>query len=359
MKKYTNKIIITSLVILMPMVVGFIMWNKLPDIMPTHWGFDGQVDGYSDKLAAVVTGPLLLLAGHLLCLFVTAKDSKNAERNEKMFNIVMWIMPVISLITSYVTYSAAMGNANTIDRIMPIFIGLIFVVIGNYLPKCRMNYTIGIKIPTVYTSEANWYATHRMGGKMMMLAGFLTMLSAAFEEDIFVSFLLTAVVIAAIVPMIYSYIFYKKEKAAGKELQPLGYVRIGNKTRKINGAALACVLIFVVAIMFTGEIEFNMGEDFLEITSFWYSDFAVKYDSIDSIEYREDFSTGSRTMGFGSAKLLMGTFTNKECGTYTLYAYTGADAHIVIKSGEKTLAIGCKTVEETQALYDNLLATVQ
>ena len=221
-----------------------------------------------------------------------------------------------------------------------------------------MNYTIGIKVPWAYTSEENWRVTHRFGGKMMVLAGLLAMLSAAFDEQIFVSVLIAAIIIAALIPMAYSYFFYKKEKAAGKELKPSAYVRINGKTKKLNAVAIAGVLIFVVAILFTGDIDFNLTDDYLEISSFWYSDLAVSYDSVESIEYREDFRTGSRTLGFGSAKLLMGTFTNDEVGTYTLYSYTGADSHIVIKNGKSTLVLGAKTADETYALYENLLARV-
>lgn len=358
MKKYKNKLIISSLVIFLPTIIGLIMWDKLPDTMVTHWGMDGTADGFSPKIIVITIAPLLLLLGHLFCVWITLKTNKDNEQSEKVLNMMMWIMPVISLFTSYTTYSVAMGNEFGPERTMPIFIGLMFIVIGNYLPKTRMNSTIGIKIPTTYSSEANWNATHRMAGKLWMAGGMLTMLSGLFDEEITVFFLITAVFMMAFIPMIYSYIFYRREKAEGKDVttkQALPLTPAMLKMRKLSMVGVAAVLVFVVVIMFAGDIEYEMSDESFEIKADFYEDLTVRYDSIDNIEYVENLRTGIRTYGFGSARLLMGNFTNDEFGNYTLYAYTGADAHVVMEKDGKHLVISAKTVEETQALYENLL----
>ncbi len=358
MKKYRNIIIITSLVILLPMLFGFIIWDKLPDTMVTHWGIDGTADGFSPKIIGITIVPLILVAAHIFCVWITLKTNKDNAQSEKIMKLVMWIMPFVSIFTSAITYSAALGKRFGPEHVTPIFIGLMFIVIGNYLPKTRMNSTIGIKIPTTYSSEANWNATHRMAGKLWMAGGILTMLAGLFDEEIMVFFLITAVFMMAFIPMIYSYIFYRREKAEGKDVttkQALPLTPAMLKMRKFSMVGIAAVLVFVVVIMFAGDIEYEINDDNFNIKASFYEDITVSYDSIENIEYIENLRTGIRTYGFGSARLLMGNFKNDEFGNYTLYAYTGADSHIVMENNGKYLVVSAKTVEETQALYENLL----
>ena len=84
----------------------------------------------------------------------------------------------------------------------------------------------------------------------------------------------------------------------------------------------------------------------------------MKYDEVESIEYREDFDIGSRYMGFGSPRLSTGTFQNDEFGRYTLYAYTQGEGAVVLKKGDQVLVIVAKTAAETKAIYDTLVAKI-
>ena len=206
-KKHLPLLIITSIVILLPILVGLLLWNQLPDALPNHWNAAGEVDGYSSKPVAVFAMPLILLAVHWLAAVVTQTDPKKRNQPEKVKILVFWLIPAISLLVNLFTYSAALGKALRVEMIMPIFMGLLFLVIGNYLPKCKQNYTVGIKLPWTLHSEENWNKTHRLagwlwvgGGLLCLVAGFLGM------------FLLTVPVllVMALVPMIYSYILYKK-----------------------------------------------------------------------------------------------------------------------------------------------------
>ena len=94
-----------------------------------------------------------------------------------------------------------------VEMIGRIFVGIVFVVVGNYLPKCRQNYTVGIKLPWTLHDENNWNATHRFAGPVWMAGGVsLTILGIFGLELLFAAVLL----IIAILPMIYSYLYYKK-----------------------------------------------------------------------------------------------------------------------------------------------------
>ena len=138
-KKNLKVLIITSVVILLPILAGLILWNQLPDPMPTHWNASGEVDGWSSKPFAVFGLPLILLAAQWLCVLATGADPKKNNHPEKVLHLVLWIMPVLSVVLHTITYMTTLGMEVRMERIMPVFIGVLFVIIGNYLPKCIPN----------------------------------------------------------------------------------------------------------------------------------------------------------------------------------------------------------------------------
>ena len=93
-----------------------------------------------------------------------------------------------------------------------LLLGVIFIVIGNYLPKCRQNYTVGIKVPWTLASEANWDATHRMAGKLWVAGGVLILLLAI--QPWIPAFPISLVLILAVtfIPMIYSFVYYLRNE---------------------------------------------------------------------------------------------------------------------------------------------------
>ena len=211
MKNNKLLLIITSIVILLPIAFGLIVWDKLPEQIATHWGVDGNPDSYSSREFAVFGLPAFLFALQWIAAFITSKDPKNKENNKKPKELVFFLIPAISLVVSAMMYATALGNEVRVEMIMPVFLGLLFIVLGNYMPKCRQNYTIGIKISWTLNSEENWNATHRFAGKLWMIGGVLVMLCALLPGIYtFIGFM-TVSLIMVIVPIVYSYNFYKKE----------------------------------------------------------------------------------------------------------------------------------------------------
>ena len=211
LKKNLKTIIITSIVTILPMLAGFVLWNKLPEKLPTHWNFEGEIDGWSGKLFAVVFIPLIMLGFHLICTIATSVDPKNKNVNTKIFGFVLWICPILSILCSTATYAAALGYNVRVEFIIPLFMGIIFLIIGNYLPKCKQNYTIGIKIPWTLNDEENWNKTHRLAGFVWILGSIVIIVGAFFEKAVvYTTFIPVAVMV--IVPMIYSYIHYRKHR---------------------------------------------------------------------------------------------------------------------------------------------------
>lgn len=206
-KENKKTLFITCAVILLPIIAGLLLWDRLPDRIPTHWGMGGEVDGWSGKGFAVFAMPALMLGIQLLCFFVTASDPKRGNIRRKYLSMVLWIIPVLSVMTSCISYAVALGAQIRVEQVIPGFIGLMFVIIGNYMPKFQQSYTLGIKLPWTLSSEENWNRTHRFGGRIWALGGigvlFCTLMGWGMA-----SIVILAVVV--IVPTIYSYVLYRK-----------------------------------------------------------------------------------------------------------------------------------------------------
>lgn len=214
LKQNKGLLILTSILILLPIATGLLLWNRLPDEIPTHWNAAGEVDGWSSKPMSVFALPCFILAVHWFCTLATCTDPKNKNHTPKMLKLVLWICPVMSILTGTLIYCFAMGIHLDVTVIMPVLMGLMFVFIGNYLPKCKQNYTIGIKVVWALEDSANWNATHRFAGKLWMAGGILIIACSLIFREAIVPFFFAGVLIMALAPTLYSYLYYKRHKTA-------------------------------------------------------------------------------------------------------------------------------------------------
>lgn len=352
--KNKKLLILSSLLILLPIPVGLLLWNRFPETMAVHFGITGEADGYASPNFAVFALPLLMLASHWLCIFFTARDKGNQGRNQKMFHIVLWTIPIISNLSLLGLYAFALDVefSPVVWTVVPM--GLLFALIGNYLPKTRMNSTMGIKVPWAYSSEENWNATHRFAGKVWVIGGILVALCGLLPHVWAISAMIVFMVVLCVLPIVYSYRFYRKEKAEGK-VQSTGYSATDKKILKGSGVFLIVFTIFILFVLFYGDITYSFREDYLFVESNMYTDYVLRYEKIDDLEFREGNVPGLRVGGYGSFRLLMGFFENEEFGTYTRYTYYKPEACVVVTSGDKKIVLSGKTYEETESLYQNLL----
>jgi len=209
LKKNKGTLIITSLVTLIPIVIGLLLWNKLPEQVPFHWDINGNVDNWASRTVSVFVMPAVLLAVHWLCVLMSTIDPKSKNYHPSTIRLVLWICPMISLLVNALVYCYALGYGLRVEVIMPLFMGALFVVIGNLLPKMRQTYTMGIKLPWTLNSEENWNKTHRFAGKLWVAGGVVIMATAFFGNFwIFIGI----VALMVIVPTVYSYLYYRSHK---------------------------------------------------------------------------------------------------------------------------------------------------
>ncbi len=211
MKENRKTMILTCLLCLLPMALGLYFYKELPDQMPIHWNAAGEVDGYAPKALAVFGFPVLFAALEVLMFFVILNDPKKQNQSNIMRQLGFWSLPVIGIIVYTATIFSGMGYNLPITTIVMILVGVLFIIVGNYMPKAKQNYTIGIKLPWTLDDTENWNKTHRLGGFLWVIGG-IVFLIGAFLPGGAVLTLATALVMV-LVPTGYSYMLYcKKQK---------------------------------------------------------------------------------------------------------------------------------------------------
>lgn len=194
----------------LPVIIGLILYPKFPDKVAIHWGMNGEANNYASKFVGILLLPMILSIVCLFTPYLISLDPKNKELNDKLRKTIIWILPVINVMCSSVTILKALGKDIKVETIVPLIVGIIFVIIGNYLPKTKQNYTVGVKIPWTLNDEDNWNKTHRFAGFVFVIGGLILIVTSL--TIINVAILLIDIFLIALLPVIYSYILYKNAK---------------------------------------------------------------------------------------------------------------------------------------------------
>ena len=211
MKINKKLIILTTVICISPIILSLIMYDKLPENLAIHFDAAGNANGYAPKFFAVFGLPIIMALVNLFGIFMLKNDPKKSNSSEALKLIGVWTVPILSLILTPITIFKGLGASIPINLIIIPLIGILFIICGNYLPKCKQNYTVGIKLPWTLNNSYNWNKTHNLAGYMWIVGGLIVTLSSFINSE--VSFILTMCILAIIilVPGVYSYSLYKKD----------------------------------------------------------------------------------------------------------------------------------------------------
>jgi uncharacterized membrane protein len=205
---------IPLLLIILTLASGVFFYNNLPERIATHWNFAGEIDGWGSGKAQAIAMPLLAIGMYLLFLLLPYLDPKKEryEQFNKVYHIFKGIILALMVVIYFIIGLNGLGYNLPVGVIIPGLIGVLFIVLGNYLGKIKMNWFIGIRTPWTMSSEEVWNKTHRFGGKMFILAGFLMIaeifLPLSWKLPVFI--IMMAVLLLGTVG--YSCFVYLKEK---------------------------------------------------------------------------------------------------------------------------------------------------
>lgn len=204
--------IFSAVLIIINFIIAFLVYPKLPEQVPSHWNFKGEVDGYSGPFAGAFMLPLVLLGCYIMFWLIPRIDPKRA--NYMKMGRVFWTISstlIIFLSALYwSTIAIALGYMESLPPLLYPGIGILFIILGNYFGKIKFNYTMGIRTPWTLANEEVWYKTHRFAGPIWIVGG-IVMIGAAFLPANLPSILfVVSLFTITLVPVAYSFILFRK-----------------------------------------------------------------------------------------------------------------------------------------------------
>lgn len=191
------------------------VYTRLPQRVPSHWNLRGEVDGWMDKPWGALAQPAI--ATFMLAVLWLMPRIDPRRRNVEHFaedrRLIINLLICFFAVVQVATLGQALGWPVEVDRVIMASVGLLFVGLGNYLPRIRSNWFIGIRTPWTMDNERVWRATHRVGGRAFVAAGILLALAALLGPRARPWAIGAAIVLAGVVPLVYSYVAYRRDLA--------------------------------------------------------------------------------------------------------------------------------------------------
>ncbi len=195
-------------------VISVWAYPRLPPTVATHWNLNGTPNGFSSRFVAVSIMPLVILA--MTGLFNVLPKLDPRKENYAKFIHVYWLIAnaviVFIAVAHVLIIASALGFPVKIDRLMPVGIGLLFIFLGNYLTRVEPNWFVGIRTPWTLSSDTVWRKTHRTGGWLMVLGGFVIGLGAFMPHAALLPLIFVTIVCVAAIPVVQSYVLWKRER---------------------------------------------------------------------------------------------------------------------------------------------------
>ncbi|MED3973261.1 SdpI family protein [Priestia megaterium] len=209
MKKHLFPLGIT----LLTLVAWLIALPHLPATMPIHWGANGEADGFATKINAMILTVGIMALIYFIIAFIPRIDPRKESYKyfSKTYNILLNAVLLLFFFINMSTILQGLGYNVPMSYIVPVIVGIIFIIIGNYLQRVRSNYFMGIRTPWTLSNENVWKKTHRLSGKIFFIGGLLILVSAFLPEEYTSIIRWVTIVFCVVVPYLYSYLAYKKE----------------------------------------------------------------------------------------------------------------------------------------------------
>ncbi len=207
---------ISGIILLFMGVLTGWAWFQIPadQQIPVHWGADGLPDQYGGRFEGLMLTPLIAAGLVVLMAVIPRIEPRkfNLERSRRVYVILWIVMTVFCFGIHLVMVLSALGRDVDVSVIVPVGVGVLFLIIGNYLGKVRSNFFVGIKTPWTLSSDLSWNKTHRLGGWLFVLLGLLMISAGLIGHPMFLKTLIPIGVVGVVlVTFVYSYLVWKKD----------------------------------------------------------------------------------------------------------------------------------------------------
>lgn len=201
-------------IVLAPFVYLFIIWDSLPEKVPTHWNYKGEIDKWGDKYSLIILLFLLPVLTYVLMLIIPKIDpKKKMEQMRGKYYQLKFVLVLFMSTLAFIILHLTENQSTSSPNLIYIPIGVLFIALGNYFKVIQPNYFIGIKTPWTLENKEVWKLTHTLAGKLWIAGGLIIVIgSLAIANNIFIYVFGLVVAIISLIPIVYSYFKFKELK---------------------------------------------------------------------------------------------------------------------------------------------------
>lgn len=212
-----KKIEILMALIFLSVIIGTVIaYFYMPEEIPTHWNAKGEIDEYTNKTSALWILAIGAIAGpaiyYLMNVFRKVDPkAKNYEKFNKTYNIIKYLITFTMIAFHILFVYVAFNEKVDMVLIICLMMAILFIVMGNYMPRIKQNFFMGLKTPWTLSSEKSWRKTHQLGGILFIIAGIILVIFVFIDSTIALIALTIYITIAVIIMFVYSYLVYKND----------------------------------------------------------------------------------------------------------------------------------------------------
>jgi uncharacterized membrane protein len=215
-KTVTRVVALSAIAIVIMFIISIWAWMQLPagEQIPIHWNAAGEADGYGSKFTGLMLLPLISIA--IVGLFALIPRIEPRRLNLSLSRtayLALWAILILYFLGLHIVLTlSVLGNDINVGQFVPALVGVLFIIIGNYMGKFRSNFMVGIRTPWTLTSDLAWDKTHRLGGKLFVLMGIVMVVAVVLLPTGWWVYIMLGTLLPLVVGlMAYSYFVWKND----------------------------------------------------------------------------------------------------------------------------------------------------
>jgi len=195
-------------------IFSLAVFSRLPERVPVHWGISGDPNRYGSRIEGAFLLPFLMIGLYLIMQWYPSRDPRapNIAKFRGAYDTVVTATIALLGAIHVLVVGTALGWNVDITTTVMVGLGVLFILLGNLLPRVRSNFIFGIRTPWTLSSENVWTQSHRVAGYARVVAGLITIVCAFLARPLGIMVALASLLVSAIIPIVYSYVLWSRER---------------------------------------------------------------------------------------------------------------------------------------------------